>query len=70
MTRVVFYTFTGRSIAYDHERTGLRGEGQTLPGRWPELAINRDHGDVFDVIVELEPEGEEPRSWWWRVFGG
>jgi hypothetical protein len=59
---VVFYTFTGRSFAYDRENPRLREdlieEGVTLPGRWPELGIGRVHREVFDVSVELEPEAD------------
>jgi hypothetical protein len=57
--RVVLYTFTGRAAAYDRRETGLRGEGYTLPGRWPELSINPDYQEMFDVRVEIDRTGAD-----------
>jgi hypothetical protein len=60
LARVGFYTFTGRSFPYDREktRTGLGNEGRLLPGRRPDLSIVLEHGEVSDLIAELEPKDE------------
>ena len=60
IARVVFYTSTGRSFPYDREkvRTGLGrlDEDLVIPGRWPDLSISREFGEIEDVAVELEPK--------------
>jgi hypothetical protein len=60
VARVLLYTFSGRTIAYNRRGATPRGNDDILiPGRWPELSINQEYDpEVLDVSVDLEPEGE------------